>query len=376
MRRSLLAASVLAAGMVSVPAAAAETDTVRVVLKFVKRAAAPGPVVRFDPASCPACEPVADPLFNADNPRETVVAITVPYRRSLELGFLGKPDALRRVLLEGGDIPFRAGHERIVVPLPPLSFDMVTAAEVATHIVEPGMVLRFEHADPARRAGAYATGRFPVVERRAADVLEFAQRDVVRTLGIGEEVARNGSGAIQIMGFDTNAPHGHVDAPPHVHMHLRWPGDAGTQIGHYYLTSGGLLSHNVVGIKGSTAPDRRYARGERFVTVAPDGRPVYTHRITGQGWLEIGSAAGSACLIRPLQGTSFAGGAIVACAGRPDRRITVTDDRDVGILTVATDEIVETFRYDADSGALRDPVAPPPSSPSVATRPGQPRRRS
>ncbi len=36
------------------------------------------------------------------------------------------------------------------------------------------MVLRFEHADPARRAGDYATGLFPTVQRAAANVLEFA----------------------------------------------------------------------------------------------------------------------------------------------------------------------------------------------------------
>ena len=57
------------------------------------------------------------------------------------------------------------------VALPPVPADAVTAGEVATHIVEPGMVLRFEHADPARRAGDYAGGRFPAVERAAAELL-------------------------------------------------------------------------------------------------------------------------------------------------------------------------------------------------------------
>jgi hypothetical protein len=375
MRAPLPIVMALAAAMAAVPATASTADRVRVVLKFVKRTGVDGPAVRFDPASCPACTPVDDPLFNADNARETVIALTVPYRRTLELAFVGSPDAIRRIALEGGEIPFRADNGRIFVALPPLSSDAVTAAEMATHVVEPGMVLRFEHADPARRAGAYANGQFPVVERRAADVLEFAQREIVRTLGIGEEVARDGSGIIQIMGFDTNAPHGHIDAPPHIHMHLRWPGDTGTQIGHYYLTAQGLLSHNVVGVKGLAAPARHYGRGEQFVTVAPDGRPVYAHRITRRGWLEIGRVEEPACLIRPLDGAGFAGGAIVGCPGHPERRITVSDDLAAGIVTVATGGIVEKFYYATDSGTLLSPTVPPPSPPSVSPRSGQTGRR-
>jgi len=252
--------------------------------------------------------------------------------------------------------------------VPPLAADAITAAEVATHIVEPGMVLRFEHADPARRAGAYATGRFPDVERQAANVLEFAQREVVRTLDLGGEAVRNGLGTIQIMGFDTNAPHGHVDAPPHIHMHLRWPGDTGTQIGHYYLTPAGLLSHNIVGIKGLPAPDRRFDRGATFTTIGPDARPAYSHRITPEGWLAIARPGGATCLIRPVAADGFAAGATIACGGGPVRRITVADDIGQGVMTVTTDDIVETFRYATDSGTLLSPTAspaPPPSVPPV-----------
>jgi len=142
-------------------------DAVQIVLKFVKHGSPDSPVARFDAASCPACEPVTTPLFNADNPRETVVALRVPRRRSLELAFDGPSQTVRREILSGGDVPFRSVPHGIVVQLPPVAADAITAAEVAMHIVEPGMVLRFEHADPARRAGAYATGPFPDRQRRA-----------------------------------------------------------------------------------------------------------------------------------------------------------------------------------------------------------------
>jgi len=349
------------------PAAGAPARSdVRVVLKFVKREGERAPAVRFDPASCPACRIVDEPLFNADNPRETVIALRVPRRRMIELAFEASPGTVRQVVLEAGELAFRSDGTRVVLTLPPLAQDAITAAEVATHIVEPGMVLRFEHADPVRRAGAYATGAFPARERHAADVLEFAQREVVRTLGLGEEALRRGWGTIQIMGFDTNAPHGHVDAPPHIHMHLRWPGDTGTQIGHYYLDPAGLLSRNIVGVKGLGMPDRRFGRGDTFATIAPDGSTAYTHRITTQGWLEIADGAGDTCVIRPLSGSGFAEGAIVTCPNGREQRITVRDDLTAGILTVTTGTIVETFHYAPATGMLLSPAVPPAAAPSVA----------
>jgi hypothetical protein len=340
-------------------------DTVRIVLKFVKQSPADGPVARFDPASCPSCTAVTMPLFNAENARETVIALNVPRRRSLELAFQGPREAVRRVILEGGDLPFRGEPGRVVVQVPPVAADAVTAAEVATHIVEPGMVVRFEHADPVRRAGFYATGPFRQAQRRAANVLEFAQREVVRELGLGEQVEREHLGRIQIMGFDTNAPHGHTDAPPHMHMHLRWPGNTGTQIGHYYIGADGLLTHNQVGVKDIPGRERRFGRGEPFTTVGPNGRGVYTHRITGEGWLELGRAGEAPCLIRPADGTGFQSGATIRCAGRPETHIRVEDDLSRGVVTVVTGTITEIFRYDTDTGVLISPAAITPPGPSV-----------
>lgn len=361
------AAAVLALTLAPTAAVPAQpkAEDVRVVLKFVKRDGVDGPAVRFDPASCPACRLLETPLFNADNPRETVVALRVPRQRTIELTFDGRPGSVRQVLLEAGDLAFSTSGRRVVVPLPPLAQDAITAAEIATHIVEPGMVLRFEHADPARRAGAYATGIFPDRHRRAADVLEFAQREVVRTLELGEKAERRGWGTIQIMGFDTNAPHGHVDAPPHVHMHLRWPGDTGTQIAHYYLDADGLISHNLVGIKGLGGLDRRFGPGEIFATIAPDGTTAYTHRITERGWLEVGDGNGRTCLIRPISQAGFTEGAIVSCPDGRQQRIAVNDDLKEGVLTVTTDDIVEVFRYEPATGRALSPYRVPPSSPSI-----------
>ena len=72
----------LAVLLVSTPAILATgrptDDGVEIVLKFVKHGSPSAPVARFDPASCAACTPVTTPLFSADNPRETVVALRIP----------------------------------------------------------------------------------------------------------------------------------------------------------------------------------------------------------------------------------------------------------------------------------------------------------
>lgn len=353
---SLRLGAAVALAIATAPAGAQERDTVKLVVKFVKRADRPTPAARFLPASCAACAIDETPLFAADNARETVVALTVPRARSLELAFDTAGNNVRRVIVEGGDLPFRVEAGRILVDVPPLADDAVTAAEFATHVVEPGMVLRFEHADPARRAGAYATGPLPDVQRAAANVLEFAQREVVRQLGLGRHVERNRLGRIQIMGFDTNAPHGHVDSPPHMHMHLRWPQNTGTQIGHFYIGPDGLLTHVTTGVKGIERPSRHYARGQAFTTVGPDGRGVYTHMITQEGWLSLGRTGDAPCLLRPDGPRGFADGATVACPGSSPRHITVRDDLATGRLTVTTDRITETFRYDKDTGRLTSPA--------------------
>jgi hypothetical protein len=63
-------------------------------------------------------------------------------------------------------------------------------------------------------------------------------------------------------------------------------------------------------------------------------------------------------------------GAIVACPGQAPRRIIVADDLARGLLTVDTDAIRETFRYDPDTGRLLSPSDVAPPGPSVFTGDG------
>ncbi len=98
------------------------------------------------------------------------------------------------------------------------------------------MVVRIEHAFLDRRAGKYATGEFPAVQRASALNLEFGLREALRDLKLDREVDSRGLGKIHLMGFDTNNPLGHVEYPPHIHLILRWPHFAGSQAPHFYLS--------------------------------------------------------------------------------------------------------------------------------------------
>jgi hypothetical protein len=364
-----LAASVLLAAAPAVAQEAAPEPTpappgmVRITLKFVRTAGGPPTQpLRLVPESCGVCVQGSDANFARENALETIVELDIPKGRHLEPAFDGAPGAFRRAILQTGDAPFQVDAGRIRVQLPPLEADAVEAGEVATHIIGEGYVLRFEHADPARRAGAYSMA-IPALQRRAANTLEFALREAVLELGLGEQVKREELGVIEIMGFDTNDPHGHLDAPPHVHMHLRWPYNIGTQIGHFYLTDKGRLAENRVGVTGFHLPVRTFRPGEVFATLSPKGTFAYTQTITADGGLRIGAGDGRTCTLEPA-GAGFDAGAQVICDQHPSVIIQADDDLSRGRLEVHTGALVEVFHYDRDTGALTSPSLRPPEEAS------------
>ena len=346
----------------------ADTGLVRITIDLLRTRATPArETVRLIQASCPVCRQVDDPRDARENVRQTVVALDVPAGRVIEPEFSASPGAFDRAILQTQDVPLRAVPGGLRIALPPVQRETSEAGEFATNIVGTGFVLRFEHADPERRFGAYAT-TLPVRQRLAADRLEFAFREAVMALGLGAQVARDGLGVIEIMGFDTNDPHGHSDAPPHVHMHLRWPSNTGTQIGHFYLGPDGRLLRNAVGIAGLNAPSRVFQPGMPFDTIGAKGDPVFRQRIEADGSLTLSAPDGRACRIG-APSDDFTVMIHVACDGRGAVGIGVTDDRDAGDVAVRTETaagaILEHFRYDPRTGLLLSQTTPPVDEPSA-----------
>jgi hypothetical protein len=103
------------------------------------------------------CSVVEDPIFLAQNSREIDLAIRVPASLALPVNIRVDPRSIRRVLLEGTDLAFERTADAIHFTLPPQTTDRINSAEFQTHLNCRGLDLRFEHADPERRAGFYAT---------------------------------------------------------------------------------------------------------------------------------------------------------------------------------------------------------------------------
>ncbi len=364
-----LAALTPASIAIAAPAQTPEApDNVHVVLEFTKAGDSASAKVTLDTQSCPACSQSQDPAFARNNAHATLLDLRLPARRHLQLAFTGDIDSVERVLLEKTELAFHRKDGRLLVEIPPLSSDLIDTGEFSTNIVEPGMVMRVEHLDPRRLAGYYASKPAPVRQRQAATNIEFAMREAVRELGLGDRVARQGLGLIEIMGFDTNYPHGHTDAPPHVHIHLRWPSNTGTQIGHLYMGADGRLETDKVGITGYGQPEATFGKGQRFTTIAHTGKVAYGLTITAGGGLAITTPGTGGpertCTIEP--GTDgFVQNARLACDDRRQVLIAAKDDAALGELVVQTGTIVEHFHYDTDTGKLLSPTEAPTVPASV-----------
>lgn len=336
-------------------AQSAETPRVLITLELMKQTSAPKsiPVSVVFPQSCANCAVVHDSAYEKQNARQIVLAMRIPRSVELSLTVNVAFSSIRRVLIEGTDLAFTSAPDGIAFTLPAQAEDRVNSGEFQTHILWPGIDLRFEHADPERRSGKYADGRWPAAERKAAANLEFAQREAIRMLGLDSLVMSQNIGTIDLMGFDTNYPHGHEDWPPHMHMILWWPTPKGTGslVAHYYISPQGLLTDTIVGPIGAIGVQADFPIGKTFIDTDIKGDGVYSHTITKEGWLRLGRVGGSECLIHP-SGSGFQEGATVECRGFASRRVRAEDDIDKGVLRVWVNDSEETYRYDTDCGNL------------------------
>lgn len=340
--------------------AAFADDTVLVTLKLAKTAQAPADMsalLNF-PADCSTCKVIDDPIYARQNAREMILAMRVPRSTPLKLTITTDTTSVRRVILETVDLAFKRKDGALQLTLPAQIADRPDSGELQTHLYWPGVELRFEHADPVRRAGEYTTGTFPTVQREAAANLEFGLLEAIRQLGLDHYVDDENLGRLFLMGFDTNFPHGHADFPPHMHLALWLPNYRGTgsAIPHVYLNSDGLIAHSLVGItRGPLASSIDYKSGDIFTAVDNFGHPIFFLKITPEGWLQFGRFDGPTCNLTPI-GHGFDSGIKVACPSFTPLSIRVNDDlQHSEILEFVNDEPVATFHYDADSGLLLQP---------------------
>ncbi len=353
-------------------------STTVVGVKLIKAAARPShPEFQIHlPADCHDCAVLRDPAFLGENPRELYFHLRVPTDdpviRKVRVDPGGVP--IRDVIVEKNRIPFTVVDGGVVFDLPVVPRARSSTLELQTSLEWPGIVLRIEHAFPDRRAGKYAIGDFPTVQRAAALNLEFGLREAIRYLQLDRAVVSGALGKIHLMGFDTNDPLGHEDYPPHIHMILRWPHFAGSQAPHFYVDKSGLLLAGVSVTIDGMPQIQATQIGKSVWLPAIDylGETLYETLVTPEGGLTLRKPGGASCTLTPLAAgdRGFANGATVDCGANALYHVRAGDDTERGEVRVSIDaHTPETYRYDIDTAMLLSADPPLHSTVLPAARP-------
>lgn len=311
------------------------------------------------PADCGACTVLSDAIYQGQNSREIFfhlqVPATPPSIRDVTVDLSGTE--VREVIVEKSRIHFVKSDTGISFDLPVAPRARSSTVELQTSLEWPGVVLRVEHAFPERRAGKYAAGNWPALERQAALNLEFGLREALRDLQLGRDVADRGLGKIHLMGFDTNNPLGHEDYPPDIHLILRWPHFAGSQAPHFYITHEGLLSPGVIvtidGMPHITAthvPNNAWLPAVDYL-----GAIAFETKVTVNGGLILRRSESQSCELTPWTPgpEGFASGTRVVCTSGKEYRVRSVDDVSRGELRVdIAGKPPELYRYDVDTAVL------------------------
>ena len=350
--------------------AAGQTPLAVVGVKLIKsdpRPNAPAFSVQL-PSECAECSLVSDPAYHGENPREIFFHVSVPSDRALIRNIrvdVGGA-AIRAVIVEKNRIPFAASGGVVAFDLPVAPRARSSTVEVQTSLEWPGMVVRIEHAFLDRRAGKYATGEFPAVQRASALNLEFGLREALRDLKLDREVDSRGLGKIHLMGFDSNNPLGHEDYPPHIHLILRWPHVAGSQAPHFYIGDRGLLLPDVsVTIDGLPYIHATQIGAKTWVPAIDYlGETLFETLVTDNGGITLRRPGAASCSLKPpaTGDRGFADGASVTCSSGAVYRVQAADDTERGELHVSVNSRPEVYRYDVDTATLlsAEPSLPKP----------------
>jgi hypothetical protein len=358
---SIFLLTVAACGQLYAEVSSATTIVGVKLLKKVLGQTAPSPYIHL-PSDCPACELMHGDFYQGQNAHEVFLYLKVPVDRSVLRGVrvdVGNL-AVRAVIVEKEYLHFSRNGNTLEFDVPVDPKPRSSTVELQTNLHWPGIVLRIEHAFEDRRAGAYAEGRWPALERSAALNLEFGMREALRSLHLDSELTARLLGTIHLMGFDTNYPLGHGDNPPHIHLILRWPHYAGSQAPHFYIGPDGLLVNTKITVDGLPfLKTTDVPRGKAIPVVDYLGETLFYNSVTNEGYLEIRLPDGkSTCRLQPPVGATdgFASGTVVRCTNLPEQKIQATDDTLLGevraMISSASGTQIERYRYDPDTATL------------------------
>ena len=234
----------------------------------------------------------------------------------------------------------------------------------SSHWREQAVFMGIFHNVPGVQHGPYAGKPYPAAEAAAQNNWLLASRDMFLRAGFDRPDTADGA-AVNLYGFESNFPNGHVDHPPHFHVMLMWNRWHDNNVGHYHLDGKGLIvdnSHMVQGnVPGRKAGTYSQNPGETTDYIGPSGRVVFSVEMLADGTGIVLHRPGVPAQWRASSKNpvSFVD---VSRRDGPDapwvdvERVSVADDSVGGVLTITKTvggrTETEVRRYNPDTGVM------------------------
>ncbi len=287
------------------------------------------------------------------------------YYFTLEAEGKDKPAPVVQVLWPGVEIANVYGGKMVQSIQDGVSFRM-TAHKPPTEFVSVlpllgAVQMAIFHNVKGMQAGNYRSRPYPEKEIAAHLNYLFASREMMREAGFTVS-DKSIDGTINLFGFETNFPNGHVDCPPHFHIMLNFDW-SNNQVGHFVLAEDGKIlcnahQYHVAGqrnrgktfnVNEDTAFTDRSGKVRFILRILPDGSGLDMRLPDSSREFRICSKDATKSVSCYVRADASASWQLVSI-------LRVNDDSIHGVLTVETEinkEIkTEVWRYNPENGAI------------------------
>lgn len=217
------------------------------------------------------------------------------------------------------------------------------------------------HNVPGVQAGPYRGLPYPERQIQAHLNFMFASLEMMREMGFTDS-ADAVKGQINIYGFETNFPNGHVDFPPHFHIMVMWNGWRDNRVCHFILGEDGkILRNDHFVVKNNQRDDKESVPmklGSSIPMEDETGKVRFALRMLEDGsGLEM-TVPGQEKQAKiqsddPIKSVSVYVRENSQAEWKKIDEISVNDDSINGVLTVTHEKKTDVWNYDPNTGALR-----------------------
>lgn len=217
------------------------------------------------------------------------------------------------------------------------------------------------HNVPGVQAGPYRGLPYPERQIQAHLNFMFASLEMMREMGFTDSKDAV-KGQINIYGFETNFPNGHVDFPPHFHIMVMWNHWRDNRVCHFILDENGKILRNDHYVVKNDHVDAKESvpmtLGSSIPMEDETGKVQFVLRM-----LEDGSGLEMTVPGREKQTKIQSGDSVKSVSvyvrenaeaeWKKIDEIRVNDDSINGVLTVSHENKTDVWNYDPNTGRLK-----------------------